>query len=229
MKGLFAIFTVLFLVGCGDGDLKSAKKVVLEKQQITFEQGLESILQKVDSKLVSKSKIKIAVLNFANEDNKLTTLGVEISKKLNHKFLKMKKFDIMKRKNFISILNFNNISAHGNLTKKMLEEIAWMIDVDVILTGVTKNLDKNNLEINSKLFLAKNAKMIDSYSVRIKKDNQLTAFNNKILNLNPREEYRVLTDNANKNHIALSPREKIQKNIVILRQSKLPKVRKIRY
>ena len=63
MKSLLAIFVVFFLVGCGDGGLKDAKKVELEKQQITFEQGLEAILQKVDSKLVSKSKIKIAVLS----------------------------------------------------------------------------------------------------------------------------------------------------------------------
>lgn len=231
-KSLLLILIILFFVGCGSSvkHIQIQKRKDIKEKKLNFKQGMNLIVQRVKKRIVKKSKIKIAVLNFANQDNNLTSLGVKVSKTLTAKFRKLKKFDTMKRKHFISVLNFNNISAHGNISKKMMEEIAWMLDFDIILTGNIRDLNKNELEVDSKIFMAKSGKLLDKYVLKIQKNKKLITLHNKVLKPNPRADYKIFTINKDENDITLSPRKKREKDVFILKQKcRVPIVKKIRF
>jgi len=125
------------------------------------------------------------------------------------------------------IFNYEEMMPFGDLDDKSLKDVGYMVDADVVVTGVISDLG-DKLKIDTKLRLVLDAKEVIKTSTQILKDKRVASLSKKILDININNKSKIFVDTKS-NEIALSPRTPMKKKVIVFKETHIkPKYKRIK-
>lgn len=156
----------------------------------TLDMSLNELTAQIVSGLSEGEKYKIALVEFANIDNKKNELGSFISEELTTRLFKTKRFSVVERQLISRVLEEQRLNLTGAIDDSTARKIGKILGVDAICTGTISDLGET-LKINARLISPETGAIFAVASTEVIKDDNVMSLTHKY------NAYRALEPRAN--------------------------------
>jgi len=148
MKKIILLFVLLSIFSLNSCFIKN----IMRSSDQLFDDTLTKIATDLKSKYKSpKDKVlKLAVLQFVNQNGDRSELGKIISNNLQSKLFDPSLFTLLERERIDSILEEHEFNKTGLVSESSMKQLGKLLGTDLILAG-TLNIEKSFLKISSRI------------------------------------------------------------------------------
>lgn len=140
----------------------------------TLDQQLGLLVSQIIEGLDQTEATKIAVIPFADLDNKESKLGRYIAEELTTKLYQTSRFEIVERTLLEKVIDEQKLGTTGFIDDNTAVSLGQILGVDAIATGTLTNLG-STIKVNARLLETVSGKVFSAASVTLYKDAALLA------------------------------------------------------
>ncbi len=169
LKIIFLLSCVFLIISCGP----AYKPQEVRKQEAsTMDQQMNNLTSQIISSFNQSNVRKIAVIEFADLEGKVTQLGKFIAEELITRIFTTGKFEVVERNLLQKVLEEQKLGTTGYIDQETAISIGQILGVDAIITGSLTDLGEN-IKINARLISTETGSVFAVASVNVVKDNTI--------------------------------------------------------
>ena len=166
------ILTSLIMIALLSGCASTAQTV--SSNHPTLDQQLGFLVSQIIDGLNQTEAKKIAIIPFADLDNKESKLGRYIAEELTTKLYQTGRFEIVERTLLEKVIDEQKLGTTGFIDDNTAVSLGQILGVDAIATGTLTNLG-STIKVNARLLETVSGKVFSAASVTLYKDAPLLA------------------------------------------------------
>ena len=130
---------------------------------------INKLSDKLQDGLKDRINIKLAVLEFAYTDAKVSEGPVVIQERLTTALVQNKKITLIERNLLKKVLGELKLEASGAVSEESVKKLGQLLGADAVVTGTLNDLGDGNTEINARVVETESGKILSAAAAMVKK------------------------------------------------------------